>query len=151
MASRKLPVLLAGLLLAGAAHASQASHVHASHAWIRLLPANLPAGGYVVLANDGDRAARLAGAGSRDYGSVMLHQSTSQGGMDVMRMVDHIDIPAHGRTALAPASYHLMLGKASHPLKPGDKVPVTLRFADGSTLHVDFLVRPANASGDGRD
>lgn len=138
-------LLLAGLLCAGAAHATQAGQVRASHAWIRLLPGALPASGYVELANDGDRTARLTGAASADYASTMLHRSTTRGGMSEMAMADHLDVPAHGRAALAPGGYHLMLERAARPLKPGDTVPVTLRFADGSTLSVDFQVRPANA------
>jgi copper(I)-binding protein len=135
------------LLLAGTAHAAQADHVRASHAWVRLLPGGLPAAGYVTLANDGDRPARLTAASSPDYGSAMLHRSAMRNGMSEMTMVDHIDLPAHGQAALAPAGYHLMLMKPAHPLKPGDKIRVTLRFADGSTLPVDFLARPANATG----
>ncbi|TAM31013.1 MAG: copper chaperone PCu(A)C [Rhodanobacter sp.] len=142
-------LLLAGLLLAGGAHAAQADHVKASHAWIRLLPAGLPAGGYVTLDNDGSQAARLTNASSPDYASVMLHQSTEHNGMSQMTMLDHLDVPAHGMVSLAPAGYHLMMMKADRALKPGDKVKVILRFADGSTLPVDFLARPANATGEG--
>lgn len=146
MKPRHLAPLLAGLLLAGTAHAAQADHVRASHAWIRLLPGDLPAGGYVTLANDGDQAARLDGASSPDYAQAMLHRSTMRGGMSEMTMIDHLDVPAHGQVALAPAGYHLMLMKAAHPMKPGDKVEVILRFADGSTLPVAFTARPANAT-----
>ena len=41
-----LPLLLAGLLGAGLAHAASATHIAASHAWIRVLPGALPAGAY---------------------------------------------------------------------------------------------------------
>lgn len=140
-------VLSAGLLLAGTAHAAQADHVKASHAWLRLLPGALPAGGYLTLANDGSQAVQLTNASSPDYAQVMLHQSTEQGGMSQMRMLDHLAVPAHGQVALAPAGYHLMMMKADRTLKPGDNVRVILRFADGSTLPVDFTARPANATG----
>lgn len=142
------PLLLAGLLFVGAAHAAQAGQVRASHAWIRLLPAGLPAGGYVTLANDGDQPARLVGASSPVYGEVMLHRSTMpMGGMSQMSAVDHLDIPAHGTVALTPGGYHLMLEQAAHPPQAGDTVKVLLRFADGSTLDAGFLARPANAVG----
>jgi copper(I)-binding protein len=49
MKSSPLPLLLAGLLLASAAHAADADHVRASHAWIRVLPGALPAGAFVTL------------------------------------------------------------------------------------------------------
>lgn len=144
MSLRALPLLFAGLLCAAGAHAAQAGHVHASGAWVRVMPAGLPAGGYVTLRNDGDRPAVLQGAASPAYGSVMLHQSSTQAGMGHMRMVDRLAVPAHGEVALAPGGYHLMLMRANRPVKAGDTVRVTLRFADGSTLDADFLAKPAD-------
>ena len=144
-----LPLLLAGLLGAGLAHAGTAAHVTASHAWIRVLPGNLPAGAYVTLRNDGDKAVSLTGASSPAYGEAMLHESSSAGGMNRMTMVDALPIPAHGTQALQPGGYHLMLMDAKQPVHPGDTVRVVLRFGDGDTLPVDFTARPANALGDG--
>ena len=117
------------------------------HAWIRWLPASLPSAGYATLVNEGGQTVRLASASSPDYDSVMLHRSRLAQGDSTMEMVDHLDIPAHGSVKLAPGSYHLMLTHAKHPIKPGDKVPVSLRFADGRVLQVDFPVLPANSAG----
>lgn len=145
----KLGALLIGLIawLPLAAQAAQADQIKASHAWIRLLPADLPAGGYVVLNNLGASTAVLVSAQSNAFGSVMLHQSsTDSSGSDAMRMLDRLTIPAHGQVALAPAGYHLMLQQATHPLKPGDKIDITLNFVDGSHLQVPFVVRSANAT-----
>jgi periplasmic copper chaperone A len=134
------------LLLAGSAHATQATQVTASRAWIRLLPGDLPASGYVDLSNSGASNAVLIGAHSKTYASVMLHQSTQDAaGMERMSMVSHLPIPAQGKVALSPAGYHLMLEQAASAPKIGDTVEVTLDFADGSHLPVRFLVRPANA------
>ena len=142
-----LPLLLAGLLCGGLAHAA-APHVTASHAWIRVLPGALPAGAYVVLRNDGDQPVSLTGASSPAYGEAMLHESSRAGGTSRMTMVAALAIPAHGTQALAPGGYHLMLMDAKHPVQSGDTVRITLRFGDGSTLPVDFIARPANALGD---
>ena len=147
MKSCTLLVLLAAALLPiGSVRAAQADHVTATHAWIRLLPGDLPAAGYVTLQNNDSNAATLITARSKTYASVMLHQSM-QGttGMNSMVMVEHLRIPAHGAISLAPASYHLMLEQAAYPLKTGDNVEITLDFADGSHLPVHFLVQPANA------
>lgn len=137
--------LLTGLLLAGTVHATAAEHIHASHAWIRVLPGNLPAGAYVTLENDSDQAAALSGASSKTYGQVMLHQSSMQGGMSRMTMVDSLALAAHGKAVLAPAGYHLMLMQPVSPVKPGDTVRLLLKFSDGSSLPTDFIARPANA------
>lgn len=146
MTSRALPALFAlGLLSVSHANAAQADHITATHAWIRLLPGDLPAGGYVTLNNSDTAAATLVGVHSTAYASAMLHQSTQQAdGMSHMAMIDHLTIPAHGSVSLSPSSYHVMLEHAPHPLKVGDSVGITLSFADGSQLPVNFLVRPAN-------
>jgi copper(I)-binding protein len=138
--------LLAWLaLLPLATQAAQADQVKASQAWIRLLPVNLPAGGYVTLENHGASAVTLVSAQSTSYASVMLHESsTDHAGNSGMHMLDRLTIAAHGKVALAPAGYHLMLQQVTHRLKPGDTIEVTLNFADGSHLDVPFLIRPAN-------
>lgn len=137
--------LLAAIAFSGMAQASEADHVHASGGWIRLLPAGLPAGGFVALSNDGTQPVTLTGASSTAYGEVMLHQSSTDGGMGRMVMVDKLAIPAHGMVALAPGGYHLMLEKAAKPLTLGNKVTIKLSFQDGSSIDVPFEVKAANA------
>lgn len=151
MNTSRLSLLLAGLLLAGGVHAAAADHVRASHAWIRVLPGALPAGAYVTLKNDGDQPVALSGADSTVYAEVMLHRSSTAGGMSRMSMVDSLEVPAHGNAVLAPAGYHLMLMQPKAPVKAGDTVRLMLKFTDGSTLATDFVARPANAldAGDG--
>lgn len=147
MRSSLLNLLLGGLLAAGAVHATDAEQVRAHDAWIRVLPGALPAGGYVSLENTGDRPVSMRSASSTVYAEVMLHLSSTAGGVSRMSAVDALDIPAHSKAELAPGSYHLMLMQPSVAVKPGDKVSVTLSFADGSTLTTDFVARPANALG----
>lgn len=143
----RLLLLAISLLPAGNLLAAQADHVTATQAWIRLLPAKLPASGYVTLHNAGSSAATLVAAHSDTYGSVMLHQSSmGSDGMSTMNAVAHLVIAPQDKVTLAPAGYHLMLEQVSRVLKPGDNVDITLDFADGSHLPVHFLVRPANAT-----
>jgi copper(I)-binding protein len=145
---RTLLFLLAiSLVPTGTLLAAQADRVTASDAWIRLLPAKLPASGYVTLHNTGPSAATLISAHSATYASVMLHQSSmGRGGMSNMSAVEQLVIPPQGKVTLAPAGYHLMLEQVSRLLTPGDRVDIILDFADGSHLLVHFLVRPANAA-----
>lgn len=130
------------------AHPTTQSSVVASHAWMRILPGSLPAGGYVTLSNKGDKEQAMTGADSTAYKHVMLHHSTTESGVSHMRMIKQLPLPAHTTVKLAPGGYHLMFMHAKQPVKASDSVPVTLHFADGSTLKVTFLARPANASSD---
>ena len=129
--------------------AAPAADVQVKHAWIRWLPAKLPAAGYAVIRNAGDEPLRLTGARSPDYGMVMLHHSRLAHGDSTMERVDHLDIPAHGSVELSPGGYHLMLSQPTRTIKPGDHVKVSFEFAGGGELQTDFSVRPANASGPG--
>jgi copper(I)-binding protein len=110
-------------------------------AWIRWLPAGLPAGGYMSLTNVGDTAVNLVAASSPAYAEVSLHRSVESGGTVAMRPVVKITLEPHSRVDFAAAGYHFMLMQPIKPLQPGDHVPVALRFADGSTLTVQFEVR----------
>lgn len=141
--------LLAASLLAASTTALAAAPpgVHVEHAWIRWLPANLPAAGYAVLVNAGAGPVNLVGASSPAYASVTLHHSRLAQGDSTMVAVQQISVPAHGSVKLAPGGYHLMLMHATRAVKPGDTVPMTLRFAGGGVLRADFSVLPANSSG----
>lgn len=143
----RVPVGIVLALASAAVAAAPPPGVRVEHAWIRWLPAGLPSAGYATITNDGDGAVSVTGASSPDYGHVMLHQSRLADGDSTMVMVEHLDIDAHASATLAPGGYHLMLAHATRPIKPGDRVPVTLTFAGGTTLQVQFAVMPANAAG----
>ena len=138
-------VLLLGAGAMSAASATSAQQIRVSHAWLRILPGALPAGGYATLHNDGDQPAALTGARSAVYAQVMLHESSTAGGTNRMHMAEAMSVPARGSAALTPGGFHLMLEQPRQAVKPGDVVRLTLTFADGSTRDVDFSARPANA------
>ncbi|MGH8146810.1 MAG: copper chaperone PCu(A)C [Rhodanobacteraceae bacterium] len=121
--------------------------VRVEHAWIRWLPVNLPAAGYAVIVNEGSSPVRLVGASSSDYHDVVLMRSRLADEDSTMVKVTHIDAPAHGRATLVPGGYHIMLSHATRPIKPGDTVKMTLRFAGGESMQVNFSVLPANSTG----
>lgn len=137
--------LLAGALLAalaGLVFAGDGVSIH--HAWIRLLPADLPAGGYFVLDNHTEHPITLTGVSAQGFAEAMLHQSMESGGM---RHVTSVRVPPDGQLRFAPGGYHIMFMPPHDPLRPGDRVPATFEFADGSTLSAEFLVKGAAARG----
>ncbi|WP_233863736.1 copper chaperone PCu(A)C [Paraburkholderia adhaesiva] len=115
--------------------------ITAQNAWVRWLPNNLPAGGYVTLKNEGDRNIDVVDVSSDDYGSVMMHQTVSNGSTKKMMMVDKVTVPAHGSVSFEPGGYHLMLEEAKHKIAPGDTVHVKLHFSDGQALDTPFTVK----------
>lgn len=141
---------IASLALVAAAYAANTDtvRVHASDAWVRWLPNNLPAAGYVTLTNSGDKAVDLdlEHVTSPDYGSVMLHRTVSNGSTSQMEMVEKATVPAHGMLKIAPGGYHFMLEDAKRKIAPGDTVHLRMKFSDGTTLDAPFAVKsPAQA------
>jgi copper(I)-binding protein len=115
--------------------------IRVADAWIRWLPAGLPAGGYATLTNTGEKPLDLIAASSSAYAEVSIHRSIDQGGTISMEPVQRITIHSHSTVDFAAQGYHLMLMQAKQPVKPGDRVPMTLRFSDGLQLTVPFEVR----------
>jgi copper(I)-binding protein len=115
--------------------------VQVKDAWIRWLPAGIPAGGYMTLVNTGSVTYTLVGASSPDYGQIGIHQTSENQGMSEMRPVDSIALEPHTPVRFAEGSYHLMLMQPKRKIRVGDHVTVALRFADGQSLNVRFAVR----------
>jgi periplasmic copper chaperone A len=141
--SYRLMLVLAAVAWVGSTFSTAAGlpALRIEDAWIRWLPANLPAAGYVTLDNVGDKPVTLLAASSPAYADVSLHRSRNQGGSVSMVPVDSVTVEPHSKLSFATAGYHMMLMQPTKPLAPGDHVPVTLRFADGVVLTVNFEVR----------
>jgi copper(I)-binding protein len=135
-------VLAAAWLVAPAAFAAETG-VTLQDGWIRVLLPERPAAAYFTLRNDTAAERALVGARSPACGSLMLHQSVTQGGMDRMMMVARVPVPAHGTLSFAPGGYHLMCMQPRASLAPGGRAPVTLLFGDGGSVTADFAVRGA--------
>jgi copper(I)-binding protein len=136
---------LLGLWIAlSAIAATPAATITVNDAWIRWLPANLPAGGYMTLRNTGTRPQTLTGATSPDFGEVSLHHTSQTDGVSQMQPVSQVEIPPGGVLSFGAGGYHLMLEQPTRSLKPGDQVSITLHFAGGSSTTARFEVRSPN-------
>jgi copper(I)-binding protein len=138
-------VLCAGLLT-GTAASEPAIDIQVKDAWIRWLPAGAPGGGYMTLVNTGTAARVLIGATSSDYGEVSMHQTRVRNGVNEMTPVASIELRPQILVRFAEGGYHLMLLQPKRPLKPGDRVLVTLRFAQGPSVEAAFEVRAGNST-----
>jgi periplasmic copper chaperone A len=138
-------VLCVGLLGGTAARPGEPD-IQVKEAWIRWLPANVPGGGYMTVINTGSAARVLIGASSPDYGEIGMHQTRLRDGVNEMTPVASIELRPRIPVRFAEGGYHLMLLRPKRPLKPGDRVLITLRFAQGPSVEVPFEVRAGNSN-----
>ena len=145
-----LPVAAAALALAAAPLCSaHAADVEAVRPWSRPAAAGGNGVGYVTLVNHG-KADVLTGAQTPLAERVEMHASSMAGGVMRMAPEARVPVPADGQVSFAPGGRHLMLIGLKRPLKLGDKVPATLKFASGASLRVKFVVQ-AQAPAAGMD
>ena len=146
-AMRIAPILFAGFAALAFAHPAAAaeSGLALSDGYVRMIIPSRPAAGYFTLTNNGHQSLTLVGAECADFGKVMMHRTIERGGISTMRPVREITLAPGKSVAFAPGGYHLMLMRPKHPLRPGGRLPVTLRFSDGSTLSAEFLVKSPGA------
>ena len=137
--------LTLGRAAAGADAPPAAGDVEAKDAWLRLLPAGVPAGGYLTLINTGSREWVLIGASSADFGEVSLHLTHNHEGMSMMEPMESLALKPHATVRFAEGGYHIMFKEPKRPLHPGDKVNVVLHLRGGAAVEVSFDVRSGNS------
>lgn len=113
--------------------------------WVRWLPGNLPAGGYVTLVNSSNQPISMISAASPDYALVSMHRSRTTAGISQMLPVDKITVAAHSSVEFGAQGYHLMLERPTRALRPGDQVSVTLKFVGSPALTATLAVREPGA------
>jgi copper(I)-binding protein len=123
-----------------------AQTVQIKAAWIRWLPGGVPLAGYATLANVSDQPLVLTSATSDAFHDLSLHQTLQTGGTVRMSPLERISIAPHTTLDFEARGIHLMLMQPRETLDPHGAVPITLHFADGSSLTVQFQVRASGAS-----
>jgi periplasmic copper chaperone A len=135
-------LLAMGSLLPSVAAAQAASGgLNVENPSMRFIIKARPAAGYFTLKNNTGSAVDLTGASSNACGMLMLHQSKEVNGVEEMRPVKTISVPAHGAVHFEPGGYHLMCMSPRSTMKIGASVPVTLKFAGGQTVTAQFSVQ----------
>jgi copper(I)-binding protein len=125
--------------------ATAAQTVQIKAAWIRWLPGGVPLAGYATLANVSDQPVVLTSATSDAFHDLSLHQTLQTGGTVRMSPLERISIAPHTTLDFEARGIHLMLMQPRETLDPHGAVPITLQFADGSSLTVQFQVRASGA------
>lgn len=145
MAFRPLPFaafLLAAALSAGSIAA--AGEVQVLAAWARATPGPTAAV-YLDLLNNAPEPDRLVGASSPLAQRIEFHEHGESAGVMTMAAVPDIPLPSGETVRLAPGGRHLMLFGLAQPLRPGQRLALTLVFERAGTLTVETLTGSAGA------
>ena len=83
----------------------------------------------------------LVSASTPAAATVELHMHTMDEGVMRMRQIADVRLPPKETVSLQPGGLHIMLFDLAAPLNPGDRVPITLTFGDGSSKQISAQVR----------
>lgn len=146
-----LVAAFAGAASPAFAHGVEAGDLRIEHPWARATPAGARVGGaFAVVENTGATPDRLVGATAEVAGRVEIHEMSVKDGIMAMRpLPDGLVVPAHGKVALKPGSYHLMLMQLKAPLEAGTSFAGTLVFEKAGIVPVRFEVAPIGSTGAG--
>lgn len=100
---------------------------------------NTVSGAYMTIENTSANDYQLVGISSAAAAMSHLHQTTTSGNMSGMQMIRAVDIPAGETVKLETGGYHAMLMNVTEDIRPGDAVPLTLKFADMSGARFDVV------------
>lgn len=101
---------------------------------------------YLTLRNRGAADDRLIGATTPVASQAGLHAETMENGVMEMRPLASVDVAPGGTASLKPGGNHIMLLGLQRPLKQGDHIPLTLKFAHASPLTVQVEVAKVGAN-----
>ena len=107
------------------------------------IPGARNGGGFLTLVNHGKQDDKIVSAASPVCGHVELHTMSMENNIMRMREVGDIPVPAGKTLRMQPGSgYHLMFMDLKAPLKEGERVPVTVKFAHGGQMELQLKVEP---------
>jgi copper(I)-binding protein len=122
-----------------------------SQAWSRATPGGAKIGaGYFTIENKGTTADKLVSVSGDIAGKIEVHEMAMNNGVMTMRPVEQgLTIDPGKTVTLAPGGYHLMMTDLKKPLKQGDKLPLTLEFANAGKIAVTLDVQGVGSKGPG--
>ena len=135
-----LEMVVALLLVASPAAAGLISVTHAT---VRMISPDVPAAAYFDMRNLEEIPIVLTGARSPACGGMMIHQSSTMGGMARMRDMDEIVLQPHESVSFKPGGYHLMCMNPSAALMRERTVSIQLEFKNYIPIQTTFTVTDA--------
>lgn len=146
-----LLLLLPGMVVAApvpsvpaakAAPAAMAAGPRVSEAWIaEAPPAARHNAAYLVLRN-GPRADALVAVETPVAEVAEIHEMRQEKGLMRMRREAAVALAPDAELRLQPGGRHIMLINMKRALRPGERVPLTLRFRKAGLIVIEAEVRP---------
>ena len=101
---------------------------------------------YLTITNNGQKADRLTAVSTPMAKTAELHTTheMENGVMDMASLAD-VEIKQGAPAVFRPGGNHVMLIGLAHPLKQGERFPMTLTFEQAGQVTVDVLVEAAGA------
>ena len=141
----RLVPLTACLLAAGAMQAMAAPGIEVVKAWARA-PAGGGAAALYLTLHDSGGADRLTSVSTDAAAMAMLHESAEQNGVETMRDLQAVTLPAGGTVTMRPGGLHVMLVDINRPLHAGDTLHATLTFDHSPPITVAVPVLAPGAA-----
>lgn len=139
---------LTGAALALAASAASAATGVQVSGWAQPTVAGQSTGAaYLVIRNYGPSADRLVSLASPAAGMVSVHRSMTVGDISRMRAAGAIVVPPGKILTMSPGGYHVMLMGLKAPLKPGTRLPLTVRFEHGGERRLSLPIQMSAPDG----
>jgi copper(I)-binding protein len=139
--------LVAAAMLVAVPALAQVPTIEVRQAWSRATPGAAHSGVVYLTLHDKGAADRLIGVSTPVAGMAMLHESILESGVERMRMLDALPLPAGGTVTLHPHGLHIMLTDLKHSLERGESFPLTLTFEKAPPVTVTVPVLAAGAAG----
>lgn len=145
----KPTIAAAALLIAGCAEPADESarpaakpEIAVVNAWARSTVAGQPGtAAYLAVANFGSGGDRLVSVEARAPLTASLHATSNDGGVAKMRpLAGGLAIPGGQSVTLGPGNAHVMVRGLTKPLKPGDRLPLTLQFETSGKREIAAVV-----------
>ena len=143
-----LPLLCAGLLGCGLSTADASDptamdgRVSFNDGWVKAADSGMSAA-FGELDNGTDHDVRLVSVSTPRAGQVQLHETAAgeDGTMSMRQKAGGFLVKSGTHHHFEPGADHLMLMDLAQPIHAGDRVPLTLTFADGSRVDVVLVAR----------
>lgn len=144
---KKAVALLIFVFMSASAYGHSHGHLMIDDGWVKAsLPGSKMSSGFVTITNHGQHDDQLIAAYSDIAKQTELHSMEMHDGVMHMRAVKQGWPVAVGDTLeLMPGGNHIMFMGLTTKLEAGDKLTITLEFAQAGKIEKTFMVKKADA------